>query len=451
VTLLVPLAALNQVPETACEWLVPGLLEEKIAALIKGLPQSLRRNFVPVPEFARAAADALQSHAWGAGSGKSEDTPTPHAPLPMLQDALAAFLAQRTGQVIPRDAWRPEALPQHLRMNFRILDDKGGVLAEGRDLEALRRQLGIQASQAMARTTSAASTPFERADVTRWDFGDLPQSVPLPAAARGGRLSAFPALRMTAAGSVDLYLADNPTAAQANHRLGTAQLVWLSFPGLLKQTERDLANRLKSACLQYGLLFKGAQCERLTREVMVAAALACMPPPERIRNAAAFNAAATEARPRLPAEAARMAGLALEILASAQRITQTLDKAPAAWKSAVADLRAQLEDLVFPGFLLRHPPARLPHLPRYLKAMELRLGKLPHHLARDQGCMNEMANLLAAWRRKTQSGRGEADEALEEFRWLLEELRVSLFAQELKTPMPVSVKRLEKRWQEILR
>ena len=435
VTLQVPLAALNQVPATACEWLVPGLLEEKIAALIKGLTQGIRRNFVPVPEFAKAAAEAL-----GAMAGKD---------VHPLTDALAAFLARRTGQAVPRDAWRPEALPPHLRMNFRVQDDKGHSLAEGRDLAELRRQLGQQASQAMARST-AAGAPFERAAVTKWDFGDLPETVPLPAPAKGGNLNAFPALQVANAG-VRLTVLDSPSAARQAHRLGVARLAWLTFPDLLRQTERDLAARLKPACLQYGLLFKGAQCEALVREVTVAAGLACIPQAEAIRDANVFNTTAAAARARLTPDATRIAQLVLEIMASAQRISQALDKAPANQKQATEDLRAQLDGLVFPGFLMQHPTTRLAHLPRYLKAMELRLGKLPHHLARDQGLMNEMARLLTDYRRhaRQREDRGVEDEALEDFRWQLEELRVSLFAQELKTPTPVSVKRLEKRWHEI--
>lgn len=443
VTLLVPLAALNQVPATTCDWLVPGLLEEKIAALLKGLPQGIRRNFVPVQEFARAAADALQ------GDGPSSPSPMPRSQL--LTDALAAFLAQRTGQAVPRDAWRPEALPPHLRMNFRIQDPSGQTLAEGRDLAELRRRLGHEASQAMARSTATA-TPWERSTVTKWDFGELPETVPLPMPATTGNLSGFTALQITESG-VGLCVLDSPGAARRAHRLGVARLAWLALPDLLRQTERDLASQLKPACLQYGLLFKGARCEALVREVTVAAASACIPRAESIRNESAFNAALAAARPRLAGEAARIALLVLEIMASAQRIRQALDRAPAQQKQAVEDLSAQLEGLVFPGFLLHHPQERLVHLPRYLKAMELRLSKLPHHLARDLGLMNEMAPLLTDFRRhaRLRGALDEPDEGLEDFRWQLEELRVSLFAQELKTPTPVSVKRLEKRWHELTR
>ena len=456
VTLQVPLAALNQVPGMACEWLVPGLLEEKITALIKSLPQGLRRNFVPVPEFARAAAEALAVKGEGGrGKGHLADASTLH-PSPFtlhLIDALAVFLSKRTGQAIPRDAWRPEALPPHLHMNFRVQDEKGRTLAEGRDLAELRRQLGGRASQALARTasndTSSKASAFERENVTQWDFGDLPESVALSTPSKGGHLSAFPALQLTASG-LRLGLLDSPAAARAAHPLGVARLLWLAFPDLLRQTERDLAGRLKPACLQYALLFKGALCETLVREVMVAAALAVLGPQALLRNEAAFRGACTAVRPRLPAAVQQLAQIAQESLAAAQRISQALGKAPNNWKGAVADAKVQLDGLVFPGFLLHHPPDRLPHLPRYLKAMELRLGKLPHHLARDLGSMNEMAALLNGLRQyQKQHAALGPDQALEEFRWLLEELRVSLFAQELKTPMPVSVKRLEKRWREI--
>jgi ATP-dependent helicase HrpA len=144
-----------------------------------------------------------------------------------------------------------------------------------------------------------------------------------------------------------------------------------------------------------------------------------------------------------------MAQHVLETISTAQHLQQALTKAPANAKTAVNDLQAQLDDLVFPGFLLRHPAAQLPHLPRYLKGMSLRLAKLAHHLPRDISNMNDMTKLEAAFRKRCQHAADEPNAELEQFRWLLQELRVSLFAQELKTPMPVSVKRLEKRWQEI--
>jgi len=442
VTLEAPLAALNQIPALACEWLVPGLLEEKIVALIKSLPQSIRRAFVPVPDYARAATQALL------------DGPRNIA----LSDALASFLSKTTGTLIPRDAWRPEALPAHLNMHFRVRDEAGKCLAAGRDLGTLRQQLGGAARQELSR--SAAQ--FERDNVSRWDFDDLPETLQVASRARpdaAAGFATFPALEHVA-GRVRLALFDTAEHAEAAHREGIARLLWLGFPDFLKQSERDLGNTLKAASLHYGLLFKGAPgfanpAESLLRDVLNAAALsACeaSPPP---RGRQAFEALAAAARPKLPERVARLAAIAQECLAVALKIEQTLAKAPPAWKAAVSDLRAQLAELVFPGFMIRHPAARLAHLPRYLKAMELRIAKLANQPARDLGAMNEMARLLAAWRQRRErlaaQGRigGDIEPEMEDFRWRLEELRVSLFAQELKTPEPVSVKRLEKRWAEI--
>jgi ATP-dependent helicase HrpA len=456
VTLVAPLAALNQIPVLACEWLVPGLLEEKITALIKSLPQSIRRAFVPVPEYARAATQALLD-------GKKTAT---------LTDALAAFLSKATGTLIPRDAWRPEALPAHLNMHFRVQDERGHTLAEGRDLGTLRQKLGAEAQQELARTLADSSGQFEREYgnrfVTRWDFGDLPESLHVAARGKPGsanNFATFPALEQVA-GQVRLTLFDSAETAEFSHRAGVARLLWLGFPDLLKQHERDLSNRLKAAILQYGLLFKGvtgftSPGENLVRDVLNAAALAELETASNLpRSQAAFNTAVAAARPHLPPQTARLAQIAQDCLAAAMSIDQRLSKAPPAWKAAVQDMRSQLAELVFPGFMLHHPAARLTHLPRYLKAIEMRLQKLANQPARDLGAMNEMAKLLVDWRQRRERlvaqgrmslnlGGGGSEPDIDDFRWRLEELRVSLFAQELKTPEPVSVKRLEKRWMEI--
>ena len=427
VTLLVPLAALNQVPAARCSWLVPGLLEEKSLALIKGLPQSVRRAFVPVPEFARAAAEALEPG----------DTP--------LTDALADFLARTTGQEIPRDAWRPEALPAHLTMNYRVLDPDNRILAEGRDLAALRRQLGGEAT----RSLQQAAAPNEREEVGRWDFGDLPERVEVNS---GGRqIAAFPAL-VEADGRVRLKLLDSPALARESHRRGVCRLLWRAFPDLFKQVEKDLATRLKPAAMRYALLDKELSLNMLLADVLYSAARAALAmDPADLRRQNEFDSAAQTARPRLAEQARETARLAAECLEHGHRLAQQLARTTVA-KEAAADLREQLGGLVFPGFVARLAPANLVHLPRYLKAMERRLEKLPGRPDRDAQAMRSMAPLLAQWLarcRREEQTTGLSPE-MASFRWQLEELRVSLFAQELKTPEPVSVKRLEKRWAELV-
>ena len=427
VTLLVPLAALNQVPAERCDWLVPGLLEEKALALIKGLPQSVRRAFVPVPEFARAAAEVLQP---GAGA---------------LTDTLADFLARTTGQSIPRDAWRPEALPAHLVMNYRVLDENNRIAAEGRDLAALRRQLGGEA----ARSLQQAAAPSEREEVGRWDFGDLPERVEVTSGGR--KIAAFPAL-IEEAGQVRLRLLDSPALARDSHRRGVCRLAWRSFPDLLKQAEKDLTARLKPAAMQYALLDRTLTPGLLLADVLYAAARAALAiDPADLRRQNEFDSAVQSARPRLTEQARETARLAAECIEHGHRLAQQLAR-PLASREAAADLREQLKALVYPGFVAGLAPATLVHLPRYLKAMERRLEKLPGRPDRDAQAMRTLAPLLTQWQarcRREEQTTGISPE-MAAFRWQLEELRVSLFAQELKTPEPVSVKRLEKRWAEII-
>ncbi|MDD3528810.1 MAG: ATP-dependent RNA helicase HrpA [Gallionellaceae bacterium] len=427
VTLLVPLAALNQVPAARCDWLVPGLLEEKALALIKGLPQSVRRAFVPVPEFARAAAEAL----------RPGEQP--------LTDALADFLARTTGQAIPRDAWRLDNLAAHLTMNYRVLDEGNRIVAEGRDLAALRRQLGGEA----ARSLQQAAAPNERDSVGRWDFGDLPERVELTSGGR--KVAAFPSL-VEKGGQLALKLLDSPAVAREAHRRGVCRLLWRAFPDLLKQVEKDLAARLKPAAMQYALLDKSLGLADLIADVLYSAARAVLNmDPADLRRQNEFDSAAQTARPHLAGQAKETARLAAECLDHAHRLNQQLAR-PLASKVAAADLREQLQGLVFPGFAASLAPATLVHLPRYLKAMERRLEKLASRPERDAQAMRALMPLLTQWqtrRRREEMACGVSAE-MESFRWLLEELRVSLFAQELKTPEPVSVKRLEKRWAELL-
>jgi len=426
VTLLVPLPALNQVCAERGDWLVPGLLEEKMTALIKGLPQSVRRAFVPVPEFARAAAQALTP---GAGA---------------LTDALADFLARTTGQAIPRDAWRPEALTPHLTMNYRVLDENNRILAEGRDLAALRRKLGDAASRSLQQAVAAN----ERDDIGRWDFGDLPERVEVTS---GGRqVAAFPAL-VEEAGQVRLRLLDSPIVAREKHRRGVCRLIWRSFPDLLKQVEKDLAIRLKAAAMQYSLLDKKLGLNDLLADVLYSAARAALPgDPADLRRQNEFDSAAQTTRPRLTELARETARLTAECLDHGHRLARQLTR-PLPAKDAGTDLQGQLQALVYPGFVARLEPARLGHLPRYLKAMEHRLEKMTDHPQRDAQMMRSMAPLLSQWqaRCKREIQASGLSAGMETFRWRLEELRVSLFAQELKTPEPVSIKRLEKLWAEL--
>jgi ATP-dependent helicase HrpA len=428
VTLIVPLAALNQVDVQRGDWLVPGLLEEKIVALIKTLPQSIRRAFVPVPEFARSACEAL------AGAGLAPNTG--------LQGALGDFLRKATGQGVPGDAWRPEALPAHLGMNYRVIDEHGRSLGEGRDLPALRRQLGGRAQAEVRRSAES----YERDEVTSWDFGDLPATVDVGSGKHV--VAAFPALAEVQ-GRVALKLFDQSRSADAAQRRGVCRLIWLSQAARLKQAEKDLSHQLKSACLQYGLLYKGLGCADLIRDVLYAAMRHGLPDdPATLRTASAYESARGQVAGKLADALQRMADVAEACLTLARDIAQRLERGPALYKTSLDDMRAQFGALMPADFMARHPPQALSHLPRYLKALQLRLEKLPANPARDLQAQRDMAALLVNLQRRAERNAAQDREEaeLEVFRWQIEELRVSLFAQELKTPMPVSVKRLEKAW-----
>jgi ATP-dependent helicase HrpA len=358
-----------------------------------------------------------------------------------LTDALADFLARTTGQTIPRDAWRLDALTPHLTMNYRVLDDNNRILAEGRDLVDLRRQLGGEAS----RSLQQAVAPNERDDVSRWDFGDLPERVEV--ASGGRKVAAFPALAEEA-GLIRLRLIDSPVVARESHRRGVCRLVWRTFPDLFKQVEKDLTIRLKPAALQYALLDKTLSLNALLADVLYSAAHNALTiDPADLRQQNAFDSAAQSTRPRLAEIARETARLTAECLDHGHRLNQQLSR-PLASREAAADMQNQLANLVYPGFIARLEPKRLSHLPRYLKAMERRLEKLASRPDRDSQAMRSMTWLISQWqarcKREMQASGISAE--MEDFRWRLEELRVSLFAQELKTPEPVSIKRLEKIW-----
>jgi ATP-dependent helicase HrpA len=250
-------------------------------------------------------------------------------------------------------------------------------------------------------------------------------------------------------GSVHLRLFESAAAARIAHRQGVCRLLWLSQRERLRQTERELTARLKSACLQWALLHPGATCAGLIRDVLQAAGHRALAPRDAadIRTAADFTATAQSLGPRLAESVNRLAELATTCIDQGRALSESLARAPAAWKAAVTDMQTQLEALLPPGFLVHTPPARLNRLPAYLRAMRLRLEKLSRSPARDAQALAELAPLLAEWREAW--ARRPDDPALQDFRWQLEELRIALFAQEVRTLEPTSVKRLSRRWAEI--
>jgi len=411
VTLSVPVAALNQVPAARCEWLVPGLLKEKVRALAKSMPQRLRHKLGPLEALAEAFVAAV---------------PASDAPLAA---SLARFMRQERGIDVPVDAFRPDSAPPHLHMNFRVLAEDGRQLGQGRNLAALKRELGVHAEAVLQQEVRS-----ER--YTGWTMGDLPELMELE---RGGRtLIGYPAL-VDAGEGVTLQVFDSPEKARAEHRAGVRRLLAIAFRDRVRDLERSLARDVTLGPLKDDVVV--AALER----AFLADSLPTMQ--------ADFARRVDEGRSRfglIAQEIARTAGL---ILAERAALEKKLHAAAKAFPKPVAEITEQVGRLLAPGWLGRLPWSRVQHLPRYLKAASLRLDKLRADAARDARLAAEVAALEAPYRRELSAREryGAPEPALEQFGWLLEELRVSLFAQELKTPVPVSPRRLAKLWQAVRR
>jgi ATP-dependent helicase HrpA len=420
----VPLIALNQVSAARCEWLVPGLVKDKVQLLAKSLPQKLRHQLGPLAEF---AAEFVAAVAPG-------DVP--------LAQAIARYARESRNLVLPPDGFRAEALPAHLSMNFRVVDEHGRQLAMGRSLPQLRAELGDEAGEQFAEVAGAEAA---MTGLTDWSFGDLPELMEVQ---RGSQtLVGYPAL-VDRGNAVDLEVFDSPEKAGQAHRAGLRRLFMLQLREQAKYVEKGLPG-LQAMALQFAA--SGDANELRAQLVAAAFERACMAEPLP-RNAAEFARRRDEARSRIALIAQELARLVGTILAERQALAKKLQAAKA-FPDPVRDIEAQLARLMPKDFVVATPWERLQHFPRYLKAASLRLDKLRTDPARDARAAAEIAQLEAQALREEARQRkgGSLDPQLTQFRWLLEELRVQAFAQELRTPVPVSAKRLNKLWQTLAR
>ena len=447
VTMTVPLYALNVVDAARSEWLVAGMLKDKVQLLLKSLPQKLRRHVVPLPEYAERFA-------------------LRHEPAGGLVDALIHDLRAEKGLVASPGDFRDEVVPPHLAMNFRVVDEHGRQLGMGRNLAALRAAFGQQArhqfKEAFARA-GPADAPAEPADADEtapadvplapdapvdeplvdWSFGPLPEL--LEVRRKGQALIGYPALVDCGTHAV-LEVFDDPAAAARAHRGGLGRLYRIQLADQLRYLEKNLPDLTRMA-----MQFMALGTTEQLRDQIVGAAVerACLVDPLPT-DASSFAARKDDARSRivlLANETARTAGTILDAYQTVLKKLPALKSGP----QAAADVEGQLGALVHAQFIAATPPARLSQLPRYLKAIALRIDKRLADPARDEQRMAEFAPLWKAWQRTDAQRRGVPDDRLEDFRWMLEELRVALFAQELRTPTPVSVKRLQKAWDSLRR
>ena len=433
VTLVVPLPLINQVSPERGEWLVPGLLEERVVALLRGLPKQIRKSFVPIPDTAAKVVDRL--------------TPSDR---PLVQ-AIAETLRDLTGVSIPGDAWDLGAVPEHLHMKYRLIDPDGTQVAEGDDLMVLKRRYGETGQRSFAHIPTAG---LERDGLTRWDFGDLPESVDLE---RGGiRLRGYPAL-VDRGDSVAVQVLDSPESAALAGRAGLRRLFSLALGGEVRRLRQGLPALAKMR-LQYALAPQPSDttsdptpdlADELVALILDLAFTQDEPP---IRDQTGFAARLAARRGRLTAVAREVGDLAGGILAQYQALRKRLaDTTQIHWLDSVQDVRNQLDGLVYRGFLGQTPYSRLRDYPRYLNAAQIRMDRLVHGAAKDRERMQEAGPLLGRLAERTAAIRatGRLDPRLDEIRWMIEELRVSFFAQQLGTAYPVSIKRIEARWKAL--
>ena len=421
VTVRVPSTLTSRLSPERLEWIVPGLLEEKITALIKGLPKRYRKQLVPVSSTVRILMDEMK---------RTDES---------LLTVMGRFLYQRFGVDIPASAWPTEALPDHLRMRVAITDHQGRELRTGTEVPHAES----------SRAWEAMRTQWERDGITSWDFEALPEQIPVEAA-----LAAYPALEPSDSG-VRIRLLSSAAKAAETHRDGVARLLSLCLGRDLKFARKVL--RLPASASPAAVYFGGARAvesaleKSLVRHLFRADA----------RTREAFDALAERLAPRIVAEANDLLDRVIRVLDAYSGLRSTLhgletaSKAPPAVQTLCASLRHELARLVPENFLDRYPPERLEHLPRYLRAMEIRAERGSFDPGKDRKKAEEVRVFeeeLARMRADlSPNATPEKRRALEDFAWMIEELLVSVFAQELSTAIKVSPKRLKQKADEIRR
>ncbi|SFC60281.1 ATP-dependent helicase HrpA [Microbulbifer thermotolerans] len=426
VSVQVPVGALHQVPAARLTWLVPGLLRDKCIALIKALPKQWRKYFVPVPAAVDKALPRLQPDQ-----------------LPLWQ-ALAQELKRQTAQEVPDSAWEAAeaSLEDFYRFNIQVLDEEGELLDQGRNLPELQARYKDRVQKELA----TAGDDFEREGITHWDFGDLPEIHILQQGAL--KVRAYPTL-IEAQDSVSLKLLDNPYEAQRQSRAGICRLALLHLPEPVKYLRKELL-RGKELGLSAADLGKR---EDVADDILLAAARELFWPDEQWPRTEADFLSALEKSGELVSVAQEIADLLVKALAQLVPLRKLIKQQKnLALAMAVGDIQQQLAGLFYRGFLFDTPLEWLRQYSRYLKGISLRLEKAALDPNRDRRLQAELHGTaepyLALAERHTPRSLA-ADTQLAQYRWMLEEFRVSLFAQTLKTLRPVSAKRLRKLWEEI--
>lgn len=432
ITQTIPLSLLNQTSAERYDWLVPGLLRDKVIFLLKALPKSLRRHFIPVPQYADNCLKDL--------------SPESGALLPLLAERLRIL----TGVEIDERDWRTEELPLYLQMNFKLVDDDGKLLEESRDLNQLKENW---AREAAASFRQIPDSDYEKSGLTSWSFDSLPEQITLQQ--NGLEMTAYPAL-VDKGDSVDLTLMDTASQARQLSHLGLRRLFMLAQADAVKYLHKNLPG-IKEMCLHYANVpaspygkqtdSKLTPCEQLKTDLIHVAFDRCfILEQEKVRSREAFETRLNQRRGDLIKIASELAQSIATPLAEYHAIAKRLgSNIPLAAINAVNDIKEQLGYLVYQGFVHDTPDSALKRLPVYCQAAGLRLDKLLTDPAKDR---QRMAEIRPHWLKFTGKVNKIETAAFYEYRWMLEEFRISVFAQELKTAYPISNKRLEKQWQQ---
>ncbi|MBB5908897.1 ATP-dependent RNA helicase HrpA [Actinoalloteichus hymeniacidonis] len=424
VTVHIPLAVLNQVTETGFDWQIPGLRAELVESLLRSLPKTLRRHVVPVPDCAAALL-----HRMTPGSA------------PLL-DAVEDGLRRQVGIVVPRDAWQLDRIPDHLRITFRIVDERQQRLAEGRDLARLRDELRPR----LRETLTASAQGVEKTGLRDWTIGDLTKT---HRRKQGGYLvTSYPAL-VDEGDDVAVRLFDSEAEQRHAMWAGTRRLVLLGAPAPIKLIQGRLSNQTKLALTHnphggVGALL--ADCASCAADRLIVKHGGPAWTSEK------FATLRTQVRAELPPlmtdVVTKVEAILTEWRSVELRFKEVARHAPAA---STADIRTQLGDLVFPGFVTSVGYQRLPHVLRYLRGIDRRLEKLPENPGRDQDWTAKVAAVTQAYQRLADRVPSTVtpSKGLREVRWAIEELRLSYFAQNIKTAFPISDKRIMKALEQL--
>jgi len=421
VTVIVPLAILQQIHEQSFDYLVPGLIRDKVIALIKCLPKALRKLFVPAPDY----ADNFLASDFNRNTS--------------LIDSLSAYMHKTNSVIIDKDSWQLENLPTFYRMNFRVVDQDNKVLGVGRDLPHLQRELSDMSDEVLS---TLPTFDIEKENITQWDFGDLPEFVELEQ--HGLTIRAYPAIvDSDDEDSVSICLFNDAEQASAHMRPGLRRLFRLVAGKEMKYVRKHLRHLDKMQLYYTSIGNKQSLLQDLEDAIIDYAMFNGV---DNIHSEEYFNELAGEAKKKLITVADETCEMLYEVLEQYHQLAKRLQgNIPLTWFNATKDIRQQLVCLIYEGFISATPRQWLKHLPRYIKAINLRLDKLERSPVADKQRQSEMQkhwdNVYAQI--------GDAPEhqlspEWQQYRWMLEEMRVSLFAQELKTSIPVSIKKLDK-------